>query len=148
VGRLGRLFVVVALCTIGVSATGAEVARSITLRVAGQLVEAELADTDALRGTGLMFRDRLARNAGMLFLFAEDGYPCMWMRNTRIPLAVAFIDRAGRIVNIAEMTPHSLDTHCAAAPVRYALEMNRGWFAGRAGVGDRVEGLTGLGAHD
>lgn len=146
VGRLGGLCVAVAIALA--DAAGAAGTGIVPLRVAGRPVQAELADRAALHATGLMWRERLAPDAGMLFVFATDAYPCMWMRDTRIPLSVAFIDRAGRIVNIADMVPHSLDMHCATAPARYALEMNRGWFAGRAGAGDRVEGLAGLRALD
>jgi uncharacterized membrane protein (UPF0127 family) len=91
-----------------------------------------------------MYRKSLAQNAGMLFIFDEQAPHCMWMKNTLVPLSVAFIDDNGAIVNIADMEPHSEASHCATRPVRYALEMNRGWFAGR-GVkpGSRLGGIPG-----
>ena len=89
-----------------------------------------------------MFRDKLGRNDGMLFVFDQIGYHGMWMKNTLIPLSVAFIDESGRILNIAEMEPHSEITHSAAGPARYALEMNAGWFKARnIAPGSVVKGL-------
>jgi uncharacterized membrane protein (UPF0127 family) len=94
-------------------------------------IRAEVVADYAARAQGLMHRKHLAQNAGMLFIFDEHGIHCMWMKNTLVPLSVAFIDDKGTIVNIADMEPHSEASHCAAQPVRYALEMNRGWFAAR-----------------
>jgi uncharacterized membrane protein (UPF0127 family) len=94
-------------------------------------IRAEVVADYAARAQGLMHRKHLAQNAGMLFIFDEHGIHCMWMKNTLIPLSVAFIDDRGAIVNIADMEPHSEASHCAAQPVKYALEMNRGWFAAR-----------------
>ena len=94
-------------------------------------IRAELADTFPTRIQGLMHRKSLAPNAGMLFVFDQAEIQCMWMKNTLIPLSVAFIDAAGAIVNIADMQPHDETSHCAARPVPYALEMERGWFAKR-----------------
>ncbi|HEX6317604.1 MAG TPA: DUF192 domain-containing protein [Burkholderiales bacterium] len=95
------------------------------------LIQAEVVSDGETRARGLMHRKALAQNAGMLFIFDEHAIHCMWMKNTLIPLSVAFIDDHGAIVNIADMEPHDLQSHCAARPVRYALEMNRGWFAAR-----------------
>ncbi|MCX7962288.1 MAG: DUF192 domain-containing protein [Burkholderiales bacterium] len=117
----------------------------VELGLGMHVVRAEVADTVAARMQGLMYRKSLARNAGMVFVFDDDAIHCMWMKNTYIPLSVAFIDRAGTIVNIADMEPHSERSHCAARPVRYALEMNRGWFAERAiAPGTKVRGLEKL----
>jgi uncharacterized membrane protein (UPF0127 family) len=81
----------------------------------------------------------------MLFLFDEPAIQCMWMKNTLIPLSVAFLDEAGTIINIADMQPHSEDSHCAVRPARYALEMNRGWFAERGiKTGARLRGIERL----
>jgi uncharacterized membrane protein (UPF0127 family) len=115
----------------------------VALTVAGHPMVAEVALTPAQRATGLMGRTHLDANAGMLFVFPEPGRHCMWMKDTLIPLSVAFLDRDGRILNVAEMRPGSLDQHCAAAPAHYALEANPGWFAGHgAAPGARVEGLA------
>lgn len=109
------------------------------------VIRAEVAADMASRMQGLMHRKSLPANGGMVFVFDEDAIHCMWMKNTLIPLAVAFIDRAGTIVSISEMQPHSEQTHCAARPARYALEMNKGWFA-QKGVrpGAKLRGLDKL----
>jgi hypothetical protein len=95
------------------------------------VITAEVASNDATRARGLMFRKALAPNHGMLFVFPSAAAHCMWMRNTLIPLSVAFLDDDGVIVNIADMQPHSERNHCALRPVRYALEMTQGWFEQR-----------------
>lgn len=94
-------------------------------------IRAEVVSDYATRAQGLMHRKSLAQNAGMLFIFDDHAIHCMWMKNTLISLSVAFLDDRGTIVNIADMEPHSEASHCAAQPVKYALEMNRGWFAAR-----------------
>ncbi|HZR67883.1 MAG TPA: DUF192 domain-containing protein [Burkholderiales bacterium] len=111
--------------------------------VAGMyLIRAEVANTLDTRATGLMFRKSLAPNEGMLFVFPEAEMECMWMKNTLIPLSVAFIDASGAIVSISEMQPQTETTHCAARPAKYALEMNRGWFASKGlRAGTVIRGL-------
>jgi uncharacterized membrane protein (UPF0127 family) len=117
----------------------------IQLNAGIHLIHAEVVSDPAPRAQGLMHRKSLAQNAGMLFVFDEPAVHCMWMKNTLIPLSVAFIDDEGRIVNIADMEPHSEAAHCAAKPVRYALEVNRGWFAARAiKPGSRLGGIPGV----
>ena len=118
---------------------------AVDLAAGMHLIRAEVADNMGARATGLMHRKSMAQNAGMVFVFEENAVHCMWMKNTLIPLSVAFIDDRGGIVNIADMEPHSEASHCAARPVRYALEMNRGWFAAR-GVkpGSRLGGIPGV----
>ena len=101
------------------------------LRAGMHLIHAEVAADYSTRGRGLMHRKELAPNAGMLFVFDAPSEHCMWMKNTYIPLSVAFIDAEGTIINIADMQPHSEQTHCSARPALYALEMTRGWFAER-----------------
>jgi uncharacterized protein len=108
-------------------------------------VQAEVADSMGARMTGLMHRKSMATNAGMVFVFEENAVQCMWMKNTLIPLSVAFIDEAGAIINIADMQPQTEQSHCASRPARYALEMNKGWFAQR-GIkpGAKLRGLEKL----
>ena len=96
-----------------------------------RLIRAEVAADNATRMQGLMYRESLGANAGMLFIFDEAATHCMWMKNTLIPLSVAFIDESGTIINIADMQPHSEQSHCAAAQALFALEMTQGWFAQR-----------------
>ena len=104
-------------------------------------INAQLAKTAEQREVGLMFRTSMAANDGMLFAFEQAGQQCFWMKNTLIPLAVAFVADDGRIVNIDSMKPQTLDGHCSAAPVRYVLEMNEGWFTKRGiKAGSRLRG--------
>ena len=95
------------------------------------VIQAELALTPSQQQTGMMFRRSMATNEGMLFASEDTGVRCFWMRNTLLPLSIAFIADDGTIVNIAEMAPQSDASHCSAKPVRFALEMNTGWFAKR-----------------
>ena len=99
------------------------------LRIDGITISAEVADEDAERQQGLMHRDSLPENHGMLFVYPEERTLSFWMRNTRIPLDIAFIDQAGRIVDIQQMAPQSDEQHRSAEPAMYALEMRQGWFA-------------------
>lgn len=99
------------------------------LKVGPHTVWAEIAATQASRSYGLMNRSSLPEDHGMLFVFDTDEATCFWMKNTPLPLSIAFIDAQGVILNIADMQPHTTDTHCPAAPMRYALEMAQGWFA-------------------
>ena len=103
----------------------------VELSAGMHLIKAEYADTFQTRARGLMNREKLAQNAGMLFRFDETDKQCMWMKNTLIPLSVAFLDETGAIINVADMKPHDESSHCSTRPSRYALEMNRGWFAER-----------------
>jgi uncharacterized protein len=106
------------------------------------LVQAEIANTFETRMTGLMHRKKLGANNGMLFVFPDVGRHCMWMKNTLVPLSVAFIDESGVILNIADMQPLNEESHCAAAPARFALEMNQGWFAAKGiKVGAKISGI-------
>jgi uncharacterized membrane protein (UPF0127 family) len=105
------------------------------------LIQAEVAQTEEQRATGLMHRREMAQNAGMLFVFERAGVQCFWMKNTLIPLAIAFVADDGSIVNVAEMQAMSEASHCSAKPVRYALEMNQGWFSKRGlKAGDKLHG--------
>lgn len=99
-----------------------------TLNAGMHLIRAEVAAKDADRQQGLMHREKMGANEGMVFVFDGPAQVCMWMKNTLIPLSVAFIDAGGTIVNIEDMRPQTTESHCASKPVRYALEMNQGWF--------------------
>jgi uncharacterized membrane protein (UPF0127 family) len=127
---------------IPISAQAQQPLPTVKLNFGIHLVTAELADNDASRMRGLMFRERLASNHGMLFVFDARAVHCMWMRNTLIPLSVAFVDDDGSILNIEDMQPKTEISHCAAKPVRYALEMDKGWFAQRGlKAGAKMTGL-------
>ena len=114
------------------------------IKVGPHPLKVEVAADDPQRTQGLMFRRLLGKNDGMLFVFDELEYHSMWMKNTLIPLSVAFLDSKGEILNILDMEPLTLDTHAAAGPARYAIETNKGWFAEKKiKAGDRVTGLPG-----
>jgi hypothetical protein len=101
------------------------------LTIGIHVVQAELAVTPEQQATGMMFRTRMGTNEGMLFVNDDAGVRCFWMRNTLVPLSIAFVADDGTIVNTADMEPRSEKSHCSAQPVRFALEMNLGWFAKR-----------------
>ncbi len=114
----------------------------IELKAGMYRIEAELADTPAARQTGLMYRTFMPTNTGMLFVFPEKAIHCFWMRNTKLPLTIAFIDDDGKIVNLSDMEPETQNNHCPRGPVRFALEMNQQWFTQRAlGPGTVITGL-------
>jgi uncharacterized protein len=104
---------------------------TITLSAGMHNIRAEVARTPWQTTTGMMFRKEMAPHEGMLFVFDAPAQRCFYMRNTLLPLSIAFIADDGSIVNIADMQPLSEQLHCAAQPVRLALEMNQGWFAKR-----------------
>ncbi len=113
-----------------------------TLTIGMHLVKAELALDDQQRSVGLMFRQTMGPNEGMVFRFPNPKQVCMWMKNTLLPLSVAFLDEAGRIINIEDMQPQTEVAHCAKRTARYALEMNQGWFRKKnIKPGAAVEGL-------
>jgi len=117
----------------------------IQLNAGIHLIHAEVADTDASRSLGLMFRESLGASEGMLFVFQRRDIQCFWMRNTLIPLSIAFLNEEGGVVNLSDMAPQTETAHCSTQPVRYALEMNQHWFTER-GIGTQsvIEGLSGL----
>jgi uncharacterized membrane protein (UPF0127 family) len=104
---------------------------TLELSAGMHVIRAELAITPAQQASGMMFRHEMGANEGMLFVNDDLGVRCFWMRNTLLPLTIAFIADDGTIVNLADMAPRSEASHCSAQPVRYALEMRQGWFAKR-----------------
>ncbi len=114
---------------------------TIELTAGMHVIRAELAVTAAQQATGMMFRTEMAGNEGMLFVNDDLSPRCFWMRNTLIPLSIAFLADDGTIVNVADMQPQSESSHCSAQPVRFALEMRLGWFAKRGlQAGSRLRG--------
>jgi uncharacterized membrane protein (UPF0127 family) len=109
----------------------AQTPKTVDLSIGMYRIQAEVASTQQARELGLMNRTSLPQHAGMLFVFEQPQPYCFWMKNTLLPLSIAFIDEAGQIVNLADMQPQTETNHCATKPVRYALEMNQGWFSGK-----------------
>ncbi len=122
------LWFVIALASMGCQAQSQNLPR-ITLNAGIHNISAEVAQSPQERATGLMFRQSMPSNQGMLFVFERAEQQCFWMKNTLIPLDIAFVADDGTIVNIEHMKPQSLDNHCSSKPVRMVLEMNDGWFA-------------------
>ena len=92
-------------------------------------IDTQLALTPDQHTIGLMFRREMPQGEGMLFVFEDVAQRCFWMKNTLIPLTAAFVTDDGTIVNLEDMKPQTTQTHCSTKPVRYVLEMNKGWFA-------------------
>ena len=101
---------------------------TVQLQTGLYLIKAEVAANYTTRMQGLMQREKMGANEGMLFVFPERDKQCMWMKNTLLPLSVAFIDESGVILNVEDMQPQTENSHCSVKPARYALEMNLGWF--------------------
>lgn len=133
----------VAAMTFGTArAQGQPPLATVQLQIGLYLIKAEVASTYGTRMQGLMQREKMAPNEGMLFVFPDRDRQCMWMKNTLLPLSVAFMDDAGTILNVEDMKPQTEDSHCSAKPARYALEMNLGWFKSKnIKPGTKVVGL-------
>ena len=140
-----RVLAAVAFLAAALTAFGDVTYKTARIKVGPHPLKVEVAASDAELTQGLMHRTALGKDDGMLFIFGEPAYHGMWMKNTLIPLSVAFIDGDGRILNILDMEPQTLDTHMAAGPARYAIETNKGWFAAKKiKAGDTVTGLAEL----
>jgi uncharacterized membrane protein (UPF0127 family) len=113
----------------------------VKLTTGMHVIDAQVASAPDQRMTGLMFRQEMPQHEGMLFVFEYPSQQCFWMKNTLLPLSVAFVADDGTIANIDEMQPQTLDSHCSTRPVRYVLEMNKGWFS-KKGIkaGAKLEG--------
>ncbi|MGZ5039331.1 MAG: DUF192 domain-containing protein [Usitatibacter sp.] len=141
--RAAVRFLAVAAIIFTCLAAAADVSfKTARVKVGAHTLSVEVASSEPQRMQGLMFREKLGRNDGMLFVFDEPSYQSMWMKNTLIPLSVAFIDADGRILNILDMEPQTLDTHTSAGPAVYAIETNKGWFdENKVKPGEKVTGL-------
>jgi len=100
----------------------------VQLTFKAKKIKAEVARTEEEKSQGLMFRDKLGPDEGMLFIYEREDFLSFWMKNTPLPLSIAFLDPRGKIVDIQDMEPFNLRTHTSARPAMYALEMNKGWF--------------------
>ena len=146
-GSMMRRVLAMGMLLAAAGATNAQTQRA-SLEVGRHRIEVEVAADEQTRKLGLMYRSRLPSGQGMLFVYPFSIRLCMWMKNTLIPLSVAFLDEEGRILNIEDMAPLSEESHCSVGSARHALEMNQGWFA-EHGVkaGDRVGGVKSLSAN-
>lgn len=100
----------------------------IEITINQETIIVEIADEPHERGKGLMFRKEMATNEGMLFVYEKEEKRSFWMKNTYIPLSIAYLDKSGKIVHIADMKPHDETSTSSIYPAQYALEMNVGWF--------------------
>jgi len=138
------LLVIIPLLALSLTVCGASQSPAgltvIPLKMGEETVRVEIAVSAAEQARGLMYRRDMNWNKGMLFVYDDDRILSFWMKNTFIPLSIAFLDSQGRILHIAQMQPQSKTSHRSPVPARYALEMNLGWFE-KAGVkvGDKAE---------
>jgi uncharacterized protein len=133
--KIGGVLALIAFCS---AANAADDNAGLPLRIGPHAFQVELAATERQRQHGLMGRTHLAADGGMLFVFEQPGRHCFWMRDTPLPLSVAFIDAAGRIASLADMQPRSETLHCPSTDVRYALEVRQGEFQ-RRGITPRMQ---------
>lgn len=139
--RMGVLTLIVGALTFTSTAFASSLP-VIELKAGKEKIQAEVASTPESQQIGLMYRTSMGANSGMLFAFRDKAGHCFWMRNTLIPLSIAFIGDDGRIVNIEEMEARTENNHCPQKPVRFALEMNQGWFTQKKiKPGSLIEGL-------
>lgn len=135
----GRLAAALFATTLSLPASSLDI---LTLEASGAQLRAEVASSPEALTRGLMNRDSLCKDCGMLFIYPKPGQWCMWMKNTRIPLSIAFVSGEGRIMAIEEMAPGSTELHCAAVPVPYGLEASPAWFREpQIKPGDTLQGL-------
>lgn len=120
---------IVSLFLLGAVVANAQALRKIPVYFPQKEIWVEVAQTPEERARGLMGREHLGPDEGMLFIFEKEDYHSFWMKDTRIPLSLAFIDKQGRILKITDMKPFTLESHSPPAPILYALEMRRGWFS-------------------
>jgi uncharacterized membrane protein (UPF0127 family) len=114
--------------------------QKIPLYIRQKEIQVEVAQTPEERNRGLMGRKHLGKDEGMLFIFETEDYHGFWMKDTLIPLSIAFIDKDGKIVGITDMKPLTLNSHLPPQPSLYALEMNKGWFSSNSiKVGDVIK---------
>ena len=113
---------------LGVAQEAPQQLPAIRLSTGMHVLQVMVAQTPEQLSTGLMFRKTMGTNDGMLFVFDEPRQQCFWMKNTLLPLSIAFIDDTGTVANVDDMKPQTLDSHCSTKPVRFVLEMNVGWF--------------------
>ena len=120
------LFILLFVCILSAHSEGI---LRIPLYLHDKEIWVEVAQTPEERSRGLMGRKYLKKDEGMLFAFTTEDYHGFWMKDTLIPLSIAFIDKDGRVAWVTDMKPLTLDSHVPPRPILYALEMNKGWFS-------------------
>lgn len=117
---------------------------AVTLQVGNTAVSAEVADSPEERELGLMFRERLAPDSGMLFVYPSERPRSFWMKNTPLPLTIAYLSASGEVVSLKDMKPQTTRPVLSGKGAMYALEMEQGWFSAHGvQVGDTISGLPG-----
>jgi uncharacterized membrane protein (UPF0127 family) len=142
-----RILITFFLSTLALSATAQDTPQTTLPRIKLQAgmyqIDTQVAQTEAQRQIGLMFRQEMPQHEGMLFVFEQPATQCFWMKNTLLPLTAAFVADDGTIVNLVDMKPQTTDSHCSTKPVRFVLEMNQGWFAKKGlKAGSRLSGVA------
>ena len=117
------------LCLLWNSTIQSQSLPKVPIYIKDKEIRVEVTKTEEERAKGLMERTSLGKEEGMLFIFEAEGIHGFWMKNTLLPLSIAFIDKEGKIVWITDMKPLTLSVHNPPKPILYALEMNKGWFA-------------------
>lgn len=139
---VNRFFVIASMMAVLLTSAEAASLPVIRLTAGSGNLEVEVASNKAQRSLGLMNRTSLPESRGMLFVYPAPAYFCMWMKNTKVPLSVAFIDAQGQVINIEDMAPQTETNHCTQRNATYALEANRGWFASHGvAAGSQIIGL-------
>ena len=139
--RLLALAAALQAAPLALAQDGAQALPTVTLNAGIHTIRAQLAQRPHERAVGLMHRAQMPTNEGMLFRFEAAAPQCFWMKDTLLPLSIAFLADDGTIVDVADMQPQSLASRCSSQPVRLALEMNQGWFAKRGlKVGSKLSG--------
>jgi uncharacterized protein len=142
-----RILITFFLSTLALTATAQDTPQTTLPRIKLQAgmyqIDTQVAQTEAQRQIGLMFRQEMPQHEGMLFVFEQPATQCFWMKNTLLPLTAAFVADDGTIVNLVDMKPQTTDSHCSTKPVRFVLEMNQGWFAKKGlKAGSRLSGVA------
>ena len=140
-GIIAGLFGMISLCAQAFEGPQLNLQR-IKISAGMHQIDTQLAMTPIERQIGLMNRPTMPAHEGMLFVFEQPSKQCFWMKNTLLPLTAAFVADDGTIVNLVDMKPQVLDSHCSTKEVRYVLEMNQGWFAKRGiKAGSKLSGV-------
>jgi len=136
---VNKILVISSLLFILISCSKKEESK-INLSINGRPLAVEIARTKAQREKGLMYRDEIGENEGMLFIFKKDQILSFWMKDTKIPLSIAFIDKKGKVIDMFDMEPYSLVPVRSSKLCKYAIEVNRDFYRScNLNIGDRID---------